>query len=176
MIIRRASQIGEPVIRKKVLRVKDMRAAKTKKIVRDLVDSMRFHQLVGMAAPQIGIGAQIFVTEIRKTATRKKLKQLDGLRVYINPRIIHTSKKQEIDYEGCGSVAQAQLFAPVRRPASVTIQAFDEEGKLFVLEAKGLLGRVIQHEYDHLQGKVFLDRVESSTTILDRQSYIQYSR
>ncbi len=172
MIIRHTSQIGEPVIRKKALRVKDVQSVKTKKMVRDLIDSMRYHQLVGMAAPQIGISAQIFVTEIRKTETRKNPKQLDHLRVFINPRIIHVSKKQETDYEGCGSVADAQLFAPVQRPNMVTIEALNEYGEVFILEAKGLLARVIQHEFDHLQGKVFLDRVRVTTAILDRQNYI----
>lgn len=132
---------------------------------------MRFHQLVGMAAPQIGVSKQIFVTEIRKTATRMKLKQLDTVRVFINPRIIHASKKQKIGYEGCGSVAQAQLFAPVSRSRRVVIEALDENGKPFRLEAQDLLARIILHECDHLQGRVFLDIVKNTRTILDRQSY-----
>lgn len=173
MIIRQAAQIGEPVIRAKAKRVSNVGVPSTKKIIRDLIDSMRHHQLVGMAAPQIGIGVQIFVTEIRRTATRKRPNQLDGVRVFINPRIVSISKKQVFGYEGCGSVAHAQLFAPIQRPKSVAVQAFNERGELFSLQATGLLARVIQHEYDHLQGRVFLDLVKDTRKIIDRQIYVQ---
>lgn len=176
MIIRHASQIGEPVIRKKSVRVVNARSAKTQKVVQDLIDSMRYHQLVGMAAPQIGVSQRIFVTEIRKTATRKTVKQLDSLRVFINPRIIHRSQQHSNDYEGCGSVAEATLFAPVRRPSAVTIQGVNERGEPFQLKATGLLARVLQHELDHLNGVVFLDHLRDGALVLDRQGYLRGSR
>jgi len=172
MIIARATQIGNPLIRKKAKPVRPVVSARTKKIVRDLTDSMRYHGLVGMAAPQIGIGLRIFVSEARKTATRNPKKE-DGLRVFINPKIIHVSKKKVSDYEGCGSVAHAGLFGLVARPAGVTVSAFDLAGKKYTLVAKGLLARIIQHEMDHLNGVVFLDRMKDMKTIRTREEFVR---
>ncbi len=67
-------------------------------------------------------------------------------------------KKQVIIYEGCGSVAYAKLFAPVRRPEKIIIEASDANGNQFKLKAEGFLSRVIQHEYDHLDGIEFTEK------------------
>lgn len=165
MVIKHATQVGNPVIRKKSKLVVDVESTATKKVVRDLVDSMRYHSLVGMAAPQIGENLRIFVTEIRVTKLRKNDKESgsDDLRVFINPRIISLSKKQEKGWEGCGSVSEANLFGKVSRPAAVEIEAFDEKGQKFSLKAKGLLARVIQHEFDHLDGVLFVDKADTKT-------------
>ena len=105
---------------------------------------MRFHDLIGIAASQIGEKLRIFVTEVRKTKYRNLKK--DQLRVYINPEIIWSSKKEITINEGCGSVAYAKLFSPIKRPGKIVIEAFDENGDKFSLAADGMLGRVIQHE------------------------------
>ncbi len=172
MSIRPVSQIGDKVIRAKAKPVA-VRAARTKRIVADLVSTMRKHNLVGMAAPQIGEGARIFVTELRKTKFRKSLRDIDPLRVFINPRIIRRSQAMSVGMEGCGSVAEAGLFGPVRRHASVTIVATDTDGRLFRFVATGFLARVIQHEYDHLNGVVILDRFTDTRQVLDMASYIR---
>lgn len=143
-----------------------------KKIVTNLTDSMRHHELVGMAAPQIGVNLRIFVTEVRKTKTRIQ-KETDPLRVFINPKIVKFSKRVVAGYEGCGSVANAGLFGAVKRPAEVVVTAFDQEGKRFKLYGKGLLARIIQHETDHLNGIVFLDRVSDTKSLISREEYIK---
>jgi peptide deformylase len=133
---------------------------------------MRHHNLVGMAAPQIGRSLRIFVTEIRKTTYRKNISDVDAVRVFINPRLVEKSKQQVVGYEGCGSVASALLFGPVKRPRTVTVSAQDAEGRRLQLKATGLLARVIQHENDHLNGIVFLDRVTDTRKLLGREEYI----
>ena|SRR3989344_2751708 len=175
MIVPQVTQIGTGVIRKKAKPVKNAKAASVKKIVRGLIDSMRHHGLIGMAAPQIGKGLRIFVSEIRRTKTRKRQRRqdLDPLRVYINPVIIFFSTQTVVDYEGCGSVAYAQLFGRVRRPKTVVVEACDAKGVRFQLKAHGLLARVIQHEYDHINGTVFIDKVVDTKTMLSRQRYIR---
>jgi peptide deformylase len=172
MVIKRTSQIGEKVIRQKSNIVKDVSGREVRRIIKDLTDSMRRTNLVGMAAPQIGKNLRIFVTEIRQTTYRKNLSKSDPLKVFINPRIIWRSKKQTAGYEGCGSVASAGLFGLVKRPLSVICEAIDENGRLFRIKASGLLARVIQHENDHLNGVVFIDRVDDTKTLMDRESYI----
>ncbi len=125
-----------------------------------------------MAASQIGEKTRIFVTEIKKTAHRNP-KDLDGLRVYINPKITWTSKKEVTMYEGCGSVAYAKFFAPVKRPEKIKVEAFDEKGEKFKLKADGLLSRVIQHEYDHLNGIEFIDKIADIKKALSSEEYIK---
>ena len=173
MVIKKTTQVGTPVIRKKSLPVKAIfNSRKIKKIVKDLIDSMRYHNLVGMAAPQIGINQRIFVSEIRETKLRKS-NETDPVRVFINPKIISLSRELVFGYEGCGSVANAGLFGKVRRAQSVVVEAFDKKGGKFRLRASGLLARIIQHENDHLDGKVFLDRLSDMESIMSREEYLK---
>lgn len=174
MIIKSTTQVGNLVIRKKSQRVVDTSSASTKKIIKDLTDSMRHHGLVGMAAPQIGSELRIFVTEIRETKSRKDMKKsdIDGLRVFVNPKLVLVSEKLIKGWEGCGSVASANLFAKVARPNSVIVEALDEKGDKFTLEAKGLLARVIQHEMDHINGIIFTDKADTKT-YMSREEYLK---
>ncbi|HEY5221352.1 MAG TPA: peptide deformylase [Candidatus Paceibacterota bacterium] len=172
MIVKHVTQVGNRIIRTKSKEVV-VSSKQNKTIVRNLVDSMRYHGLVGMAAPQIGINKRIFVTEIRKTKTRKS-SILDPVRVFINPKILSLSYKKESDYEGCGSVATGGLFGSVRRSRSVVVEAFDEKGKKFKLRASGLLARIIQHELDHIEGRVFLDRLPNMKSIMSREEYLRH--
>lgn len=132
---------------------------------------MRASNLIGISANQIWVSARIFVTELRKTKYRKKLIELDPLRFFINPTIIWYSKKQIIMYEGCWSVAYSQLFAPVKRSEKIIIEAYNEKGELFQLKADGLLSRVIQHEYDHLEGIVFTEKITDYKKIMSAGEY-----
>ena len=173
MAIKKAVQIGDPVIRKVAKKVTDPQSRATQKIVKDLVDSMRSAGLVGMAAPQIGKGSRIFVVELRKTKARRDL-EASPLYIFINPQIISYSKKQVVGYEGCGSIAFGQLFGPVRRPQSVVVRALDGTGIPFTLSAKGVLARVIQHEHDHLNGIVFLDKITDMQKLVSRDYFIKH--
>jgi peptide deformylase len=177
MIIKEVTQIGNPVIRRisRPVAQKDIGSNKINIIIKNLIDSMRYHGLVGMAAPQIGVNLRIFVTEIRKTKLRKNQsrKEIDPLRIFINPKIVSFSKQKVSGYEGCGSVACAQLFGKVRRPKSITAQGQNAKGEYFELRATGLLARVIQHEYDHIEGTVFVDRVTDTKSLMSRNEYLK---
>lgn len=166
-----ATQVGNPLIRSSSKDVINSKNKIVQKLVHDLTDSMRHHELVGMAAPQIGKSIRVFVTEIRKTKLRKS-QDVDKLRVFINPKIIRRSKEKVKGWEGCGSVASAQLFGMVSRPKSITVRALDENGNSFTLEATGLLARVIQHEFDHIDGVVFTDKADVST-FMSRNEYLK---
>lgn len=158
MVFKSIIQIGNPILRQKTKFVENIKSKKTKQIMNDSADSMRRHDLVGIAASQLGQKLRIFVTEVRKTPTRNP-KYIDKVRVYINHEIIWISKKEVVIYEGCGSVADGQLFGPVRRPEKIILTAQDERGKKFRLKANGLLSRVIQHEDDHLEGIEFTEKI-----------------
>jgi len=169
MIIKDIMQIGNPLLSKKSKFVADIDSKETQRVINNLVDSVRYHGLVGIAASQIGEKLRIFVTEVRKTKYRNHKK--DILRVYINPKIVWFSKKQVIIYEGCGSVAYAKLFAPVRRPEKIIIEASDANGNQFKLKAEGFLSRVIQHEYDHLDGIEFTEKITDMRRIMSSEEY-----
>ncbi|MFA5048090.1 MAG: peptide deformylase [Patescibacteria group bacterium] len=169
MIIKNIIQIGNPILSQKSKTVTAIDGPETQRVIKNLVDSVRYHGLVGMAASQIGEKLRIFVTEVRSTKYRKL--KIDKLRTYVNPKIVWSSKKQVIIYEGCGSVAYAKLFAPVRRPEKIIIEALDAKGKKFRLEADGMLGRVIQHEYDHLDGVEFTEKITDMRKIMSLEEY-----
>jgi peptide deformylase len=102
---------------------------------------------VGLAGPQIGFMKRIFVTYV----------QGDEERVYINPSILETSHKTTKFEEGCLSIPG--VYAQVVRSETIKIQAWNEKGRPFTLETTGILARVILHEYDHLEGVLFLDHM-----------------
>lgn len=176
MTIRLTSEIGSKVIRSRAKEVVNVSSGKVKKILKDLTDTMRHRNLVGMAANQIGVGSRIFVTEVRKTTIRKNISNLDPLRVFINPVVTKTSKKLVEGYEGCGSVASGGLFGIVARPETVSVRAINENGEEFELETSGLLARIIQHEVDHLNGICFIDKVTDTKKLLGRGEYIKLAR
>lgn len=173
MLVKEATQVGNPLIRAKAAVVPDIMAKAVQKTIDDLVDSMRFHELVGMAAPQIGKSVRVFVTEIRETKLRKASHaSIDGLRVFVNPKIVSFSTKAVKDWEGCGSVAASGLFGMVKRPHSLVVEATDRAGIKFQMKASGLLARIIQHEMDHLNGKIFTDLADSRT-YMSKNEYLK---
>jgi len=172
MIVENVIQIGNTILKKKAKKVENLNCEETKRVIEDLVDTLRFRDSVGFAAPQIDKNLRIFVSEIRKTVYRNT-KEIDQLRVYINPKIIWFSRKQVIMYEGCGSVAHSDFFGPVKRSEKIKIRATDENGKRFELKASGLLARVIQHEYDHLMGIVFVEKITDFKKVMSKNEYLK---
>lgn len=169
-MIKETLQMGDPRLKATNQEVADITDQKVKQIIEDLVETMRANGLVGMAAPQIGENYKIFVTEPRETPTRPT-DQADELRVYINPEIIVYSKEEVVIYEGCGSVAKGTLFGPVQRPREIVIQAQSNDGTRIELTADGLLSRVIQHEYDHLLGIEFTEKILDYRKMVDLEFY-----
>ncbi len=102
---------------------------------------------IGLAAPQVGDLKAVFVCHA----------QDDIPRVFINPEITGTSNKQVSYEEGCLSIPG--IYADILRAEEITVQAWDEKGKPFTIDAEGILARIIIHEMDHLKGMLFIDRV-----------------
>ena len=117
-----------------------------RKLAQDMGETMYAAPGVGLAATQVDVQLQLVVIDISE--------QHDQLRVFINPEIIARSGVEESE-EGCLSVPGS--YEKVQRSEKVTVQALNERGESFTLEAEGLLAVCIQHEIDHLQGKVFVE-------------------
>lgn len=172
MVIKNILQIGNPKLRQKsqLVSLKELNSPQIKRIIKNLKDSFNDSMVVGMSAPQISHNLQIFVAGIKETKYRKGYKA-DPLKVYINPKIVWYSKKKTVLYEGCVSVSG--IFGPVLRPEKIKIIAYDEKGNKFFLKANGLLAKVIQHEYDHLYGILFTDKLTDVKKMMSREEYIK---
>jgi len=127
------------------------------KLIQDMIDSMRAHNGVGISAPQIGVLKRVLVYEYIKPPSSRGKEANIPLRVLINPEVVKSSKKLVIDEEGCLSFPQ--LYGQVERPGSVRVRAQDIDGKTKEWNATGLEARVIQHELDHLNGVLFIDKL-----------------
>jgi peptide deformylase len=140
---------SDRTLRQKAKPVKDIND-EIRKTALDMIDAMHSGKGVGLAGPQIGLLRRIFVTHAEG----------DQSRVFINPSIIWTSQEQVSYEEGCLSVPG--IWADLTRPGKIKVQAWNERGRAFTLEASGMLARVIQHEYDHLEGILFIDRLDET--------------
>ncbi len=117
-------------------------------LVIDMKETMVKENGVGLAAPQIGHSVRIFVVAHK-----------DGIKAFINPRITKKSWRTNVDEEGCLSIPG--VFGPVRRHNSVHVRYMDEHGEQRILKAAGFFARVIQHEYDHIEGVLFTEKLEA---------------
>lgn len=170
MSVKKIIEIGHKVLKLDNKLITDFNTPLLKNLVRNLSDTMRKVDLIGIAAPQIGVNYQVFLTQPRNTKARN-LGKTDILRVYINPKITLTSKETNLIYEGCGCVPKSSIFGPVKRPKEIEIEAFDIKGAKFSLKCDGILARVIQHEYDHLKGIEFLEKVTDNRKIISWKFY-----
>jgi peptide deformylase len=118
-----------------------------KKLAADMAETMYEAPGVGLAATQVDVHEQLVVIDTSETH--------DQLQVFVNPEILWASEEKQVYDEGCLSVPG--IYDGVERPARVKVRAFDLEGQPFELEADGLLAVCIQHEMDHLKGKVFVE-------------------
>jgi peptide deformylase len=116
-------------------------------VAEEMLASMQEADGIGLAAPQVDLPWRLFVVHVKN----------DKPRIFINPEIIQTSMETTVYEEGCLSIPG--VYADVERASQVQVQAYNERGRPFSLTADGMLGRVIQHEYDHLKGVLFFDHL-----------------
>ncbi|WP_244833222.1 peptide deformylase [Clostridium sp. BJN0001] len=145
MALRQIRTYGDNILRKKCREV-DKIDDRIKTLVKDMRETMYDADGVGLAGPQVGILKRLFVIDIGQ-----------GPLTFINPVIVETSGSQ-VDEEGCLSLPGRS--AKVMRPNYVRARALNENGEEFEIEAEELLARAILHEYDHLNGTLFIDRVK----------------
>ncbi len=151
-MIREIVLMGDPVLRTPGEEV-EVFDEDLQDLVRDMFETMYHAEGVGLAAPQIGISRRVLVVDLRKE------EQPEARVALINPRLVWSSPATEKEYEGCLSIPGLEEL--VERPLSVRIEGFDPEGKEIVIEADEYYARALQHEIDHLEGILFLDRVSA---------------
>ena len=149
---------GDPVLRE-VSKPVDSVNQQVKDLVSDLTDTLRKARGLGLAAVQLGVPRRVFLVDLSALDVR------ETLRVFINPEIVSTTGEVELE-EGCLSFPE--LYQKIVRPATVTVRALDADGNPFEMTAEGLSARAILHEYDHLEGKLFIDYLSPLTRQLLR--------
>jgi peptide deformylase len=154
--------LGNETLRQKAVPVEEI-TDEIRALVSEMFDTMEKEEGVGLAAPQVDRSIRLFV-----------VKADDGVkRVFINPQIIATSQETCGYEEGCLSIPK--FYEEVIRPERVTVQAKNENGRRFTLEAEGFLARVIQHEYDHLDGILFIDRIAPDKKEKIEQKFLKHA-
>ncbi len=173
MAVRKVAEAGHPLLKADNKPVENYKSPAIKKLIKDLTSTMYKTGLIGIAAAQIAENYMVFVTHPRNTKSRKLIRD-DKLRIYINPKLTFKSKEESVIYEGCGSLGD--IFGPVLRPKEIEVEAIDENGKRFRLRCDGILARVIQHEYDHLMGVEFIEKVSDYKKVVIKKYYRKYIR
>ncbi len=148
-MIREIRKYGDPVLAQTAEPVTEF-DDKLKKLVNDMFETMYAAPGVGLAAPQVGVSQRVVVLDTDHENPGKQVYKL------INPVITH-AEGSVIWEEGCLSVVD--FTAEVKRAAQVQVSAFNEQQKAIKIEAEGLLAVALQHEIDHLDGKLFIDRI-----------------
>lgn len=152
------TQAGESVLRQKAKKVKSF-GPSLEALVTEMLDAMHAADGLGLAAPQIGVPLRVIVIEMPAELDEEGNETHPGkLYVYCNPEILEASGEEE-DQEGCLSVPG--YVGQVKRATSVTVKGEDTRGRKIRTKAKGLLARAFQHEIDHTNGILFIDRVDS---------------
>jgi len=175
----RRTQFGNPILRQQARRLKPSEIIETD--LQQLIAAMRHTLLqkklgIGLAAPQVGHSVAVVVIAIRPLAHRQQVEPFDL--VLINPEITQTFGRRIQLYEGCisGGPGKAALFAKVPRYQKIQVKFWDKQGRLRHEIYEGLQAHVIQHETDHLNGILFVDRVVDSTTYLTYAEYMKRAR
>lgn len=140
---------GHPTVHTPAVPVTDMNAA-VRALVADMVETMHAAPGIGLAAPQIGVGLRVFVVDL--SAGRRPGEVL----TFVNPEWVHRDGLQ-LEEEGC--LTAPGLSATVARAARAVLRASTVDGQSFELEGTGVLARAFQHEMDHLDGTLFIDRL-----------------
>ena len=150
MALRIIRQEGDDILKKKSRPVEEI-DDKIKELIKDMIETMHKYDGLGLAAPQIGLLKRIVVIDLYEPGTQY---------ILINPEIISVKGEQEVQ-EGCLSFPNKYGF--VIRPKEVRVKALNIDGEEIIVEGKDLLAQALCHEIDHLNGEVFIDKVEPNT-------------
>jgi len=145
MAILEIKEYGEPILRGKALPVKEI-DPEILNLIKDMAETMYTDSGVGLAAPQVGVSKRIIIIDGEE----------EGLMVLINP-ILVKSEGELVEEEGCLSIPG--IYSQVKRASKVTVRALNENGDPIEMTKEGLAARALQHEIDHLDGILFIDRI-----------------
>jgi peptide deformylase len=169
MSILKVAHMGHPVLRQRgrPLDQSDLRSARIQKLIDDMIDTMREYNGVGLAAPQVHEGLRLFVALLEDEPDEQTTAV-----VVVNPEIVSNTNAREEGWEGCLSIPDIRGLVP--RSTDILVKALDREGQPMELRLRGFPARVVQHETDHLDGVLFLDRMTSMQSLTYLEEYSRY--
>lgn len=172
MAIRKVARMGHPVLRKvaRELTPKEIRSEETKRLIEDMIETMHEYGGIGIAAPQVHESVQLALIEVPEDPEGTGAGQ--KLTVFINPKIKVLDTTAQGYWEGCLSVPE--LRGLVARPRKVEVSYLDRDGNPKIIVGEGFLATVFQHELDHLQGVLFVDRVQDTKKLAFLDEYQKY--
>lgn len=166
--------MGHPILRKKAraLSKEEISSPEIRRLVQDMIETMHEYGGVGLAAPQVHQSVQLAIIEFDEENARYPDLGHQGLTVVINPKIKVLDSKPQGFWEGCLSVPELRGY--VERPRKVQVDFTDLEGRSLSLTAEDFLATVVQHELDHLDGVLYVDRMKDPTKFAFLDEYRRY--
>ena len=162
MSILKIARLGHPILLKKTSIVNKIPTPFIKKQIKDMTETMLDANGVGLAAPQVHISKQIIIFRIPEEDEKRNNNTIE-ITALINPKIIKISEETDNQWEGCLSIPG--MTGLVKRYSKIKYKGFDMNGNIIKENAEGLMSRVIQHEYDHLLGILYINR------LVDKKAY-----
>lgn len=176
MAILKVSRLGHPVLRTKARAIdpKSITSPGVQRLIDDMFDTMREYSGIGLAAPQVHEGLRLFVAGTVPWTPGSEVGDDDEmpLMALINPSLVLVGEPSSLGWEGCLSIPDIRGRVP--RAPEVQVKAYDRTGRAVAFTAKGFPARVIQHEYDHLDGILFFDRMTSFESLTFLEEYDRY--
>lgn len=173
MAILKVAQLGNPVLRRvcSAVPLETIQSAEFQQLVDNMIETMREYSGVGLAAAQVHRDVRVFVMEV--ASNRRYPGRSDfPLTIVVNPEVSVEGDANEDGWEGCLSIPG--LRGQVRRFQAITLSAQDRNGHFFKLPLSGFPARIVQHEVDHLDGRVFLDRMDDFSKLAFEVEYQRF--
>ncbi len=172
-MILKVARLGHPVLRQVAEPVPPDQIAtpQIQQFIDDLIETMYEYDGAGLAAPQVHVSQQIVVMEVGRNPRYPHAPEIP-LTVYINPEITSLTEDMDEDWEGCLSVPG--LRGRVPRYVKIRVRAYNRQGQRLDFIAEGFHARVIQHECDHLWGKLYIDRIRDTTSLMFLEEFMKY--
>lgn len=173
MSILKVTRLGHPVLRtpSRPVTPAELASSDVQRLIDDMVETMYEYDGVGLAAPQVHVGLRLAVMEVPEADDRAR--EAVPLTVLVNPEIAPLGDEKELAWEGCLSIPE--LRGQVPRWSRLRLKALDRDGQPFSYEAAGFHARVIQHECDHLDGSVYLDRMDGLRSLSYQRELERYA-
>jgi peptide deformylase len=172
-MILKVARMGHPVLRQEAEPIppEQITAPEVQDFIDDMIETMYDYDGAGLAAPQVHVSKQIVVMEVSQNPRYPNAPAIP-LTVYINPEITPLTEEMDEDWEGCLSVPG--LRGRVPRYTKIRLRAYDRDGQRVDFVAEGFHARVIQHECDHLWGKLYIDRVRDTTSLTFMEEFMKF--
>lgn len=174
MAILKVARMGHPILRKKgrALEPKEIQSDRIQRLIQDMTETMHEYRGIGLAAPQVHESLQLAIIEIESDNPRYPGSAQKPLTIFINPKITVLDQTLQGFWEGCLSVPELRGF--VERPKKVQVDYLDDQGAPQSIIGEGFLATVIQHELDHLNGRLYIDRIKDPALLSYMDEYQRY--